>query len=279
MAPLRDRLGIFLSGGNARGRPYDEDYDLIALVDSSVPEERRAAERVAALMNRQIARRGVIPQHRLGEHLGCFVVSLDELVELLSRPDDHLFVDRCQVLGCRMVVGGSRVAQQLEQRVLGPLIFRKAEEFAARVEQEVVERRRVHRPLLEGQVDIKRSPGGLREIYLALALAKARLATWNPGDGDPFGALQRMDPARAPIYEGLSSANEFLVAVRTAYRVTVAASDQIEREHLEAPTRILDYPGAGRSGAPGDELFQDIEGALAAARQHIDRLLDPPTWA
>lgn len=55
-------------------------------------------------MNRQIARRGVIAQYRLGDGLGRFVTGLDDLAEFFSHEQDDLFVDRCQLLGSWQVV-------------------------------------------------------------------------------------------------------------------------------------------------------------------------------
>jgi len=264
----RDRIGIFLSGGNARGRPYDEDYDLLALLDSEDPAARLFTERVIVLMNAQIAHRGVIAQYRLGEWLGRFVTTLDELVELLGRDEDELFVDRCQLLGSQMIVGSRRIAERLLGRVLRPQVFACAEAFAARVAREISERRRSFGSSPPGTLHLKESPGGLREIDLALAVAKARLSVWDTPAADPFAELARRDPARATLHLGLAAANDFLVAVRSACRVAVAATDEIEREQLAGPARILGYDGPGA----GERLFTDIEGRLAESADLVDRL-------
>jgi hypothetical protein len=268
--PQRDRMGIFLAGGNARRRPYDEDYDLIALIDSRVEEEQRFAERVVALMNRQIARRGVVAQYRLAEHHGRFVTSLDELVALLSGDSDDLFVDRCQLLGARKVVGSRGIEARLESRVLGPFVFDQADRFAARVAREIEERRRTFHPMPKGMVHLKDTPGGLREIDLSLAIARARLRFWEPAAVDPFAALARLDPSRASIYEGLAEVYDFLIALRSAYRVTVVAADEIERARLDAPARIIGYEGSGMDRA--HRLFADLEERMANAASLVDEL-------
>ncbi len=267
----RDRIGILLSGGNARRRPYDEDYDLIVLLDSPNPAARVFAERVIVLMNAQIARRGVITQYRLGEWLGRFVTTLDELVDLLARTEDELFVDRCQLLGSRMIVGSRRVEEQLLDRVLRPRIFAQAGAFAARVAREVSERRQSLPPPAPGTIHLKESRGGLREIDLVLAAAKARLRVWSAPDPEPFAALARLDPERSSLYQGLAAANDFFVAVRSAYRVAVAATDELEREHLAATARILGYED--RDGVTASvRLFGDIECRLAESAALVDRL-------
>jgi hypothetical protein len=264
----RDRLGIFLSGGNARGRPYDEDYDLVVLLDSDDPAARLFAERVLVLMNAQVAHRGVIAQYRLGEWFGRFVVTVDELIDLLAGADDALFVDRCQLLGSRMVVGSRRVAERLAACVLRPQVFARAREFTGRVAREIADRRAEWRPPPEGTLHLKESPGGLREIDLALAVARARLGVWDAAGGDPFAELARIDPARAGPYRAHAALNDFLVAVRSAYRVTVAATDEVERDQLSSPARILGYDGA----AAGERLFADIERRLEESAALVDRL-------
>lgn len=269
--PQRDRIGIFLAGGNARRRPYDEDYDVVALLDSSAPEDVSFAERVVVLMNRQIARRGIVAQYRLAEHVGRFVATLDEVADLLDGDGGDLYVDRCQLLSARRVVGSRGVEERLEKRIIEPRIFDDSAAFAARVAEEIAERRRTFHPLPKGLVHLKETPGGLREIDLALAIARARLRFWEPSRPDPFAELCRIDPGRADLYEGLGGIYDFLIALRSAYRVTVVASDEIERSRLDAPARILGYENGALDAA--HRLFEDIEGRMAAAAALVDELL------
>ncbi len=269
--PLRERLGILLAGGNARRRPYDEDYDLLALIDSSDPGDQQFAERVVVLMNRQIARRGVVAQYRLAEHFRRFVTTFDELVALLSKDDDEVFVDRCQVLGSRIVVGGRRIEEQLEARALRPLVFARSDRFVARVAREIDERRRAFHPLPKGMLHLKETPGGLREIDLSLAIAKARHCVWDSSQAKVFPELSRRDPSRASLYESLGAISDFLVSVRSAYRVAVAATDEIERSRLDGPARTLGYTPDGIDAA--HQLFADIEARMAESAALVNELV------
>jgi UTP:GlnB (protein PII) uridylyltransferase len=273
----RDRIGIFLSGGNARGRPYDEDHDLIVLLDSDDPSARVFADRVLALMNSQIARRGVITQYRLGGWIGHFVVTLNEVIDLLQQDRDELFVDRCQVIGSRMVLGSRQAAERLVDRVLKPYVFTQAETFVPRLRREVVERRKGPLTAPPDTLHLKESPGGLREIDLALASAKARLGVWGL-DAAPFAELARRDPARAQLYRDLGETDKLLVAVRSAYRVAVAASDEIERKHLDAPARLLGYEDRDGVGA-GACLFAEVDRQLRRAAAAVDELTEVPVSA
>jgi hypothetical protein len=120
-------------------------------------------------------------------------------------------------------------------------VFAQAEAFSARVAREIRERRAAFLHMPEGTVQLKEAPGGLREIDLCLAAEKARLRSWEAVDDDLFGGLALRDPGRGPLYRTLSDANDFLVTVRSLCRVCIAASDEIHRDHLGAPARILGY--------------------------------------
>jgi len=267
----RDRVAVLLSGGNARFRPYDEDYDLLALVDDAEPASRLFYERVIAVMNSQIARRGVIAQYRLAEWLGRFAATLDEVAELLCGDRQELFVDRCQLLGSKVIVGSRHMTQGLRERVLRPHIFDKADLVHRQAAREITERRQELLPCPEGVLHLKEAEGGLREIDLSLAAAKARLGVWESPGQRPFQELARLDPGRAPIYERLDAANDLLVAVRSAYRVTVAATATVEREHLSAPARILGF--TDRDGVSGpDRLFTEVQSHLSRSAEAIDEL-------
>ncbi len=269
----RDRFGIFLTGGYARRRPYDEDFDLIALIDTTDRDDRLLAEKAVVKLNRQIARRGVIAQYHLGERFGHFVVSMDELHTFLSNSTEDFLVDHSQLLGSRMVAGSRRVETALLERILGPHIFSKSEHFVTRISREIRERRQRYHPLPEGYLHLKESPGGLREIDLAFAAAKARLQVYEPEEEVLTDKLGRLDPSRAELYKTLRSVGDFLVEVRSAYRVSVAASDVVEYYYLSLPTKTLGI-GEWNGVAPEQRLFDRIQEQLATSIETIDQLLE-----
>lgn len=268
----RDLLGIFLAGGHSRSRPFDEDYDFLVLLDSDDPEDRQVAERAIVLMNRQIARRGVVAQYRLGERFGRFCTTFQELEGLFRQPLQDLFVDLHQLVGARLVVGSRRIDQALVKRILEPEAFGTAGLFTMLLGREITERRARMVPRPEGTLHIKNMRGGLREIDLCLAVLRSRLSVRDPDTIDPFATLAALDSPRAHDYRILAAADTFLVAVRSAYRVTVAATDVVERDFLDRPARTLGYvPDSGHSAAA--LLFSDIERHSLRAAAAIDRLL------
>jgi len=242
------------------------------VLDSDDRGMREFLERVVVLMNGQIARRGVIPQYRLGEWLKHYVATVDELEALFAGNDQRLFVDRCQLIGARMVVGSRRLAARLLERVVRPHIFEKADAYAREVVREIEERRQAQRTIPPTSLHLKEDRGGLREIDLALVAAKARFGVWETPTLDPFEELARRDPTRAGVYRRLAAINDFIVALRSAYRVAVSATATIEREYLAAPARMLGCEGRGADSA-AEVLFVEVQESLAESASLVDRIL------
>ena len=269
----RDRLGLFLAGGHARRRPYDEDYDVIAVIDSREEEEMRLAEKAVARLNRQIARRGIIAQYHISGRFGRFVISFDELADFLGSTEEDLLVDLHQLVGGHLVIGSSTVTQVMEARILEPFVFDRAEAFVQRTMEEISERRRLFRPLPEEMIHLKEMPGGMREIDLVFAMAKVRARIAFPAEDQVVDRLSERDPSRRDIFTRLRAANDFFVALRSAYRVSVAGSDVIERAFLTEPARILRVRDwGGKTGA--ERLFERIHQVAEQARQAIDAYID-----
>jgi hypothetical protein len=268
----RDRLGLFLAGGHARRRPYDEDYDVIALLDTTDETAWQFAERAIAKMNRQIARRGVIAQYRIGEVLGSFVTRFGELARWLQDDPDGAMVERHQLLGSRLVVGSRRVETSLRRRLLDPHIFDEAPRFFERLRRELFERREKQRDMPEGLLHLKEMPGGLREIDLALAAAKVLHRIYEPLEDLLPQRLAREDPAHADLYRDLGEVADFFVALRSAYRVCVAASDVIEQSFLGGPAEVLGLTETG-SALSKAELFQKVLDQGERASEAVQELI------
>jgi hypothetical protein len=268
----RDRLGLFLAGGHARRRPYDEDYDVIALLDTTDETAWQFAERAIAKMNRQIARRGVIAQYRIGEQLGSFVTRFAEVAHLLQHDTDGAMVERHQLLGSKLVVGSRRAETALRRRLLEPHVFEEAPRVFARLHRELLERRATSRDLAPEMLHLKEMVGGLREIDLALAAAKVLHRVYEPLEDLLPLRLAREDPGHADLYRDLGEVADFFVSLRSAYRVCVAASDVIEQVYLEGPAEILGWTDTGEPlSAPA--LFEKIQSEATRAGEAVLELM------
>ena len=79
------------------------------------------------------------------------------------------------------------------------------------------------------------------------------------------------DPDRAEVYRRVGEVHELFVAVRSAYRVSVSATDEIERDQLAAPARILGYDAPDDDGA-AEQLFDDLRRGMARSAAAVDEL-------
>jgi UTP:GlnB (protein PII) uridylyltransferase len=120
---------------------------------------------------------------------------------------------------------------------------------------------------------LKEMPGGLREIDLCLAAAKAGHRVRETWMSTVFGRLVLQDPANTARYEKLNEVSNFLVALRSAYRVSVAASDVLERGWLGAPARILGLEKKGGSD-PAGYLYDEVCRILEESAGVIDEVMD-----
>lgn len=94
-----DLLAIFAAGGHAREQAFDDDYDIIVLVNSEEAGVLSYCNKIVIKMNSEIIKRGTIPHHRFAEYFGRFVVRLDEISELLSEEKPDIFIEQSQILG------------------------------------------------------------------------------------------------------------------------------------------------------------------------------------
>lgn len=102
-------IAILAAGGHARQQAYDDDYDLIALVDTNDEETIHLATKIISKMNREIVKRGLLPHFRLGQILGGFVNTVSQVVEYLDSDVEESFVDLSQLLGSRIIIGSDHL--------------------------------------------------------------------------------------------------------------------------------------------------------------------------
>jgi UTP:GlnB (protein PII) uridylyltransferase len=222
-----------------------------------------------ARLNRKLVTRGLIPHHRCTDWIGRFVVTFDDIREHLSSTEPDVFIDQCQLLGARRVVGSRPFEERLLRRVLEPTIYRPSRQFLGAVRREVTARRRERRKSDPGTVNIKEDPGGLREIEMVALASKAVLGLRETS------ATQVLDRARVPwlrarrAVDALSEIMAFLNHVRAGYRLTVVASDIVELDQLEDTATIV---GAASGPALGERLAAEMTRAARAVDDVLEHL-------
>jgi UTP:GlnB (protein PII) uridylyltransferase len=258
----RDLLAVYAAGGLARAQAYDDDFDIIVLLDSDDPEVVEYASRVISRMNADILKRGTLPHYKLVERFGTYVVQLDDLAGLLSSDSQDVFIEKSQVLGLRLVMGSPKFERKLGTRAIEPHIFDRFEDYVRQVVQEIRSR---HEDATVPSEDIKESPGGLRDIELVSLLYKAKLRIREPIGGEIFERFAQADPGHSREIRKLWRGFNALRGLRDVYRLTVAATDLVEREHLDRPAAVMGY----ESGEELHEMYSEVRKETLEAVEKI----------
>jgi hypothetical protein len=227
-----DLLAVYATGGLGREQAYDDDFDLMILLNTSHEEVRAYASRIVAKMNVEIIKRGTLPHYRFADHFGHYVTTLDELADFLAsdRPDD--FIDMSQILEARMIVGTHRFAAEFQRRIIEPHVYAKRHLYVERMKHEIASRH--HDARLKGVVsdNVKDGVGGMRDILMLLLMYKAICRLKQPVNSELMLAASRIDTRHRKELQFLSGALEFFKNLRDAYRLAVGAEDRLRPGHL-----------------------------------------------
>lgn len=261
-----DLVGLFVSGGHARERAFQDDWDIFALLLSDSDEVLDYANRILARVNREIVARGLMPQYHFGDLFGTYVTPLSALERLLEGRTDDVFVAMSQLVGARLVVGSSRAEATFFERVLERQIYRDAPFFlrAAAVE---IRSRHAFRTATEGDQDrdIKECRGGLRDLEMLMLMWKVQDRAREP-IGDRFWDLLALrHPSRQDDFLKLRGSYQFQNRLRDVYRLTVAPVDAIDESELQRPAAILEpqEPNAAAASRRVWERFHEERGLVA----------------
>lgn len=267
-----DLLALYVTGGHARCQAFDDDYDLIVLLNSDDPELLHYASQIISRMNAEIIRRGVLPHFRLSEYTGHYVTRVSELAEILSHRDASTFINQAQVLGARKVVGSSIFDSNLEISIIQPYIFATKKQFITDLVQEMRSRQQGAEPEAYDPWNIKECKGGLRDLELSFLILKAYYELREPITNDLIEKLCTVAPDQSMIYWGLKEFFDRIKHLRDIYRIMVSPDDTLNPDFFEQPAKILgliDQPDA--SGH--QQLLHRYRAWTFEAHQTIQNLL------
>jgi hypothetical protein len=250
---FQDRFALYAAGGLAREQGFDDDYDMIVILDSTDQQEIDYCNNIVAKMNSHILKRGILPHHRFAAHFSSYVASLDQLAELLGSGYESAFVEQSQILGSRMLVGSSKLEEKLLQKIINPFIFDKWREYVGAMKSEMEMRHAAEDEALRS--NMKECHGGLRDVEMLLLIYKAKFKVRDPLTRKFLGSLQHLDPAHAEEFRYIEDHLTFLKNLRDLFRLKVAASDAIDPEYLLPVVSIMGY-GDGQEAA--EKLYKDF---------------------
>ena len=254
----RDLLGVFIAGGQGQMQAFDDDYDLIILLNSEDPAIRSYCVAIIRLMHREIVRCGILPHYRLAEFTGAYICSFNELKVLLSEETEERFIDKSQLLGARMIVGSNILQRVFEEEILRPFIHQRNSLYTRQMLREIAKRR--EHPLSRADsINIKEGAGGLRDIEMLLFICRALFGIKEYSNYKLLIRMQSVVPEHAALFRELHQAYDFLRHLRTLGRLTVAAEDDLNVEYIEnltlnirssRPLRAYEFLESMRNAAP-----------------------------
>lgn len=268
--PNTDTFAILAAGGHARSQAYDDDYDLIAVVDTDDEEVVKYATRVITKMNREIVKRGVLPHYRLGEILNGFVVPISKIVDYLNTETEESFIDLSQLLGARIIIGSNVMREVINKKILKPLIFDKKKYYIQRMISEVKSRQSMVKKCGNDTCNLKETKGGLRDIEAVALMLKAYFAIGTPLSHRFFKKMKSKLPNISDQLDIMSDAIYFLRTIRNLYRITIAAEDNLQAVYFNNLADI--YFGIELKNGP-TLLKNKIQTALRNSTKACDSII------
>ena len=237
----KDLLAVFAAGGHAREQAFDDDYDIVVLLNSDDAEMRQSCTAIISKMNTELVKRGTLPHFRFAERFGHYVTLFHELDQLFEDNREDSFIDKSQILGARMVGGSRRFEKAFEQLITQPHIFEKKDTYIQQMAQEICARHVSEHGEKEDGFNIKENYGGLRDIEMVMLIYKAALHIQTPVSMKLFDELSEKIPNRSSHFRKLSEIFSFLKRLRDIYRLTVAAEDTIYLQNLDRVSPIMNF--------------------------------------
>jgi len=264
-----DLFALYAAGGHAREQGFDDDYDMIVILDSTDIEEINYCNKIVGKMNSHILKRGILPHHRFADHFGSYVISFDQLADHLSSDSEDVFVDQSQVLSSRMLVGSSKLEGKLRQEIIDPHIFARGREYIEYMKREMKSRHAEEDN--DQRNDIKECRGGLRDIEMLLLMYEVKYKVRDPLSRKFLKRLVEIEPVNADKFVYVENHLNFIKNLRDLYRLKVAAHNVIDQEYLPPVAASMGY---GDSAEATEKLYNDFLTRTKQAAKVIEKLVD-----
>ncbi len=237
----RDSFAIFVTGSIGREQAFDDDFDLIIILDSADETLRANCSRVVTRMNREIIRLAVLPHYRFAEHFGNYVITMRELEGFLKQDNRLCFIEKSQLLGAQMIVGSSLFEKEFMERIIRPYIYEDQQHYFLVMLDEMKSRHNMLTTFPDLRFSLKEAIGGLRDIELILLFFKTVYQISAPLNQRIIDFVMRKLPESAVEIQELGVQFNFLKYLRTVYRIAVAAKNTLDKDNLERTAQIMGF--------------------------------------
>jgi UTP:GlnB (protein PII) uridylyltransferase len=266
-----DLMAIYAAGGHAREWAFNDDYDLIVLIDTEDEKLQELGGAVISAMNAEICKRGMMPHYRFLEHFGSYVIPVSQLEAFFRRENQTDFIEKSQLLESRLVVGTSTFEEDTHERIIKPFIFARADDYVADMKAEMASRQKAVGDVFLPN-NVKECVGGLRDIVMAILICKARFGIRDPITSHILDAIGRVYPQAGLELRSLYNSMCFLKNLRDVYRLTVCLDDNLDFEHADVVGEILGFEGEA-PGERGRQVKDAFERTTAKVAEEIESVL------
>ncbi len=224
---------IYACGGNGRGQAFDDDFDMIIIVDCESPAEKGLFREIVSLMNTEMIKRGTLPHFRFSQHFGEYMCPYCELKKLLDSDYAGRYIDKSQLLEARLLYGSHFFHERFLTEIINGIIFARGEEYILQMLKEINER---HNKTLEFQdsgANIKECTGGLRDIEMIVLIYKVLYQLMETDTYQLINSFYHLDKELQPHWKAVKNALIFLQKFRYMYRLIMATDDNVSNQGLE----------------------------------------------
>jgi len=268
----KERLAVLVAGGHGRRQAYDDDYDLIVLIDDEDPHILAHTIQIVIRMNREILKRGMLPHYRLGEILGGFVNPVSQITAYLGKDEAESFIDLSQLLGARMIIGNEEMRAVINDKIIEPFIFKRKSYYIMHMINEIYHRQHTFSGWVNGTCSLKETRGGLRDIEAIALMLKAELGSTSSISEEFFTQITAHLPAFEQPLQELTRALVFLRTIRNLYRLIVSAEDKIQKEYLYGLADIFRQKADTKLDST-EALIEQIQETLDRSSRACDTLI------
>ncbi len=273
----KDLLGVFVTGGHGHMLAFDDDYDLIILLNSDDETIRKYSSQIISRMHKEIVKCGIMPHYRLADYTSSYVCTFNELKSILDNTRNDRFVDLSQLLGARMIIGSTILLQSFDQTFLDPYVYQN-DHYVQDMIQELQGRHESEQSFLEGHgINIKESKGGLRDVELFLLACRGVFHLREHSNYKLLLQLVSRVPSHASVFQRLYTHYEYLRKIRNLNRLILAAEDQIPPDLLEdlRTNLIKKSTSHDQDNSVADRLYQTLSEVSVDIRTLLDQVVRP----
>ena len=267
----KDLLGIFVTGGHGQMLAFDDDYDLIILLNSDDKDILNYCSSIISRMHREVVKCGIMPHYRFSQYTSTYVCTFSQLSLILKDTSKDVFIDMSQLLAARMVVGSSILQRAFEDEIITPYIYNKKQDYIHAMYTELERRQQDFKRTNPNVLNIKESPGGLRDIEMLIFIIKA---LYEISDNSNFKILIQLQENMRSLksqFEKLYSSYTFLRVIRNLNRLIIAADDSFDIRYIDSLAENLN--GEDNSSATASQtLFHDVEKTMNQVTKIIKKI-------